>query len=991
MAAINYSPFNKINQHLAYSVNSRMPIRVEQDCFRKKILFFAKGKDLYDIHGKIHKIKPKKETIHLYDYLLKKIEKYSRSIFFKENFPLSEVVEIDTFEQNIKKYDRNRKTRKTPIYKLQKQNSKEFHKKKLETIFYYIQQLRLHYGFREDSHKDFIKCVVQDLGNYLAISNSLFEPKKEEFILKLQNTHELFMKFFNKSETSFLGILIDDEFKSDVFNLVTSFSLESQAIDMPRAVALRTRTEAERKKMNKSLKLEMLANKDHLLDENGFFKIEFLHEVYYYALYNGYKKTLNFLKNNDLGIVFDYLNHPPVYNVFMQYYKNRESKKLDYSILRRIQNEAEKLSEECPIAKPVSSILKLFLLNIQNDSQLDYNSVVRLLEILNPESPFEFRKCQYLRKWLAPFLSILFKRVDQPEQITHLSLKDYGLEFLPQNLERLTYLRSLNLDNNNFTRFPSLKDFELLETLSIKFCNITQISEKNIALARLKELDLSANNLSGFPFIDVNAPLTHINLSANNFEEIPGSLLCLKHLQSLNMSANKIAGLPAHWHKLTDSLEALYLNRNYLQNLEGISQLRKLSRLESMGNYIENFPNEITNMPLRYFAIRNNKLKKLPTPEGLLYGNIQDFDCRNNHINTISSQWDELTANVLKLAGNPVGPGKKHLILTEAQAITCYDYTNLNEQRYVHGLLLQNESVKSRKQVFEKYLIPSGKQPEDNSIRENLLSALHNINNEIIKKSNLDSGILPETKITGAIYLQILDKSYFASFGNFTILNIHRNSLIKAINNANRPGSEHLDARTSTTSPQLLSEARYKLDQLKERNGSLIIEDGCKLLCDGVPAYSAMGSSTIPLELTEIEAFDSYEYPYSLMLQSEIFAHMQALELEYFVVKTIWESGRTAEERIRKIYNTVRSINEKLSLYVYENQMKSDVLCEDIAPLSYFDRKSLLEERPVVSVRKKSSYPIYFLGNFQCFSLKNEEFALEYLRKKLGKKIKEMI
>ncbi|KAI8907413.1 hypothetical protein EDD86DRAFT_240147 [Gorgonomyces haynaldii] len=184
-------------------------------------------------------------------------------------------------------------------------------------------------------------------------------------------------------------------------------------------------------------------------------------------------------------------------------------------------------------------------------------------------------------------------------QVTQVSW--YGLTGFSESLTFLPALKSLSLDTSNVGVLPSyVKNFTALETLTLRYADVTGGLESVAQIATLKTLDLDGNQLSGpLPAaIGSLKNLQTLTLSNNRITGLTDALASLTALQSLNLRYNSINGtIPDALASIT-TLQDLDLSRNQITGgiPSGLKDLPNLSRLDLSDNPLDGyFLNPATN------------------------------------------------------------------------------------------------------------------------------------------------------------------------------------------------------------------------------------------------------------------------------------------------------------------------------------------------------------------------------------------------------------
>lgn len=126
-----------------------------------------------------------------------------------------------------------------------------------------------------------------------------------------------------------------------------------------------------------------------------------------------------------------------------------------------------------------------------------------------------------------------------------LNLARNQLRFLPDNWDKMPFLRQLNLAQNQLEQLPAtLNACAWLKTLHVNKNKLQRLGRYFSAFQRLEELDLADNVLNQVP--DLPAGLRKINLAGNQLAEVPTTLFQHPALRQLDLSYNplfKLEGL----------------------------------------------------------------------------------------------------------------------------------------------------------------------------------------------------------------------------------------------------------------------------------------------------------------------------------------------------------------------------------------------------------------------------------------------------------------
>ncbi len=206
-------------------------------------------------------------------------------------------------------------------------------------------------------------------------------------------------------------------------------------------------------------------------------------------------------------------------------------------------------------------------------------------------------------------------------QAKHLDLSSLQLTALPESLAKLTWLLSLNIEDNRLTSLPEwLGNLSQLQELDTSYNELNSLPECLGRLTQLKALEIASNKLETLPeCLGRLTQLQSLNLSQNQFTSLPEWLAQLIQLQSLNLSRNKFTSLP-EWLDQLPRLQALDLSYNHLTQLP--STLRRTVRLEELlanNCRLDSVPHWVGSLShLERLCLEDNRIKDLPQGLGWL-------------------------------------------------------------------------------------------------------------------------------------------------------------------------------------------------------------------------------------------------------------------------------------------------------------------------------------------------------------------------------------
>jgi internalin A len=204
----------------------------------------------------------------------------------------------------------------------------------------------------------------------------------------------------------------------------------------------------------------------------------------------------------------------------------------------------------------------------------------------------------------------------------YLILSGKGLTSLPSEIEQLTSLHSLYVNNNQLTTLP--KEIGQLTNLRTLYLNDN----------RINSLPQDIENLVG---------LSSLHLSNNGIKSFPKEIIYLKGLKSLYLDENRIRSFPDGLNKLT-SLDSLYLRNNEIAGLpKNIFQLEKLKSFYIDGNFLSGLTEEVGKLvELKYLGLSYNKLAVLPPEIGALV-NLNTLNLESNILDDLPPEIGQLS------------------------------------------------------------------------------------------------------------------------------------------------------------------------------------------------------------------------------------------------------------------------------------------------------------------------------------------------------------
>uniref|UniRef100_A0A8C5WSD5 Podocan n=1 Tax=Laticauda laticaudata TaxID=8630 RepID=A0A8C5WSD5_LATLA len=334
-----------------------------------------------------------------------------------------------------------------------------------------------------------------------------------------------------------------------------------------------------------------------------------------------------------------------------------------------------------------------------------------------------------------------------PEMTSHLSLQNNQIEtIIPEQLARLPWLETLNLQNNRLTsRGLPENTFDQLENLNYLYLANNQLTIAPKFLPQtLISVDFAANNLT--------------KVYDLTFGQKP-------NLRSVYLHNNKLddAGLPENMFNGSDNVEILIMSSNFLKYVP------------------KNLPRALYKLHLK-----NNKLEKIPVGAFNELSDLRELYLQNNKLNNDGMNnetfWKLSSLEYLDLSSNnlsqiPHGlPRNIVLLHLEKNAIRSIGNGVLTQIKHLEYLLLHNNKLKAQ---------------EIHPLAFHGLKKLHTVHlyNNLLEK--IPSGLPRRVKTLMILYNQISEigredfaTTYFMeelnlSYNKITSSQIHRESFRK--------------------------------------------------------------------------------------------------------------------------------------------------------------------------------------------------------------------
>ena len=238
---------------------------------------------------------------------------------------------------------------------------------------------------------------------------------------------------------------------------------------------------------------------------------------------------------------------------------------------------------------------------------------------------------------------------------TRISLANCELAALPDWLEGMTALASVDLGGNRLTALPEwIGSLTALTRIDLGGNQLSTLPESLGNLTALTRLDLGGNQLAALPEWLGNLTATaHLDLNGNQLTALPESLGALTALTALYLNGNQLTALPESLGNLT-ALTGLYLDGNRLRELpDSIGSLTALTMLYLGRNRLRELPGSLGSLTgLTTLYLDRNQLGALPDSLGNLTA-LTSLYVGRNQLTTLPGSLGRLAALIsLDLGGN---------------------------------------------------------------------------------------------------------------------------------------------------------------------------------------------------------------------------------------------------------------------------------------------------------------------------------------------------
>ncbi|MFX1258492.1 MAG: leucine-rich repeat domain-containing protein [Promethearchaeota archaeon] len=332
--------------------------------------------------------------------------------------------------------------------------------------------------------------------------------------------------------------------------------------------------------------------------------------------------------------------------------------------------------------------------------------------------------------------------VGELSKLSFLYLNIKKLNFLPESITKLPYLKRLNIQTESFTIPENISDIKSLTSLFIRNSSLRTLPESIGKLKSLNELFLYDNRLITLPKSIGNlTSLRILRLNNNKITSLPESIGQLSELEELDIRNNNIISLP----NLIVNLSKL---KKFSFDAEKINILPKqwirlpIRKIKFLKN-IENYPEFIPKKEFKAIVEIEEKLKKERKLESVIKL-VEKIDKQNPGFTIEKNHIIELSLNGTKIDSQ---------LPDSFKTLKSLKYLNLGGNKCYNI----SESIKGMLQLKELYLSDTIEEEIPDEIYNFKLLEVLNCNHCLLEK-------LPD---------------FFGNLINLKELNLGNNSLSK--------------------------------------------------------------------------------------------------------------------------------------------------------------------------------------------------------------------
>jgi len=201
-----------------------------------------------------------------------------------------------------------------------------------------------------------------------------------------------------------------------------------------------------------------------------------------------------------------------------------------------------------------------------------------------------------------------------------LDLSGFSLPGLPKIVvERMNFVKNLDLSLNKFSLFPDLSRFSVLEELNLTGNMLAQLPEEIGTATTLRVLLLNGNVLKTLPHsIGKLEALEKMEINNNELVELPKEIGRLSLLETLSIAGNPISTLPDAIGAMRNLVNLDMSCCHFSTIPDALTHATRILDLNIGGNQLEVLPDGIGRMTrLVSLNVQDNKLTDLPITIGL--------------------------------------------------------------------------------------------------------------------------------------------------------------------------------------------------------------------------------------------------------------------------------------------------------------------------------------------------------------------------------------
>lgn len=217
-----------------------------------------------------------------------------------------------------------------------------------------------------------------------------------------------------------------------------------------------------------------------------------------------------------------------------------------------------------------------------------------------------------------------------------------GITYLPEEIGRLTQLKTIDLTSQNPSDLPdSLVELVNLKKLILPGHRFTKFPPVLLNMPNLEELDLHSAKIKTIPDgIDKMQSLRILRLTATQLADFPDSFGNLQNLETLDISYCAIQKLPECFAKL-ENMKCFAASKNQLGEFPAVMRhWEKLERIYLVANGITEIPNWIGELTEIYdIVISSNNIEFIPDA----IGNLKNLDTLNMRFNLLKEIPNSIT------------------------------------------------------------------------------------------------------------------------------------------------------------------------------------------------------------------------------------------------------------------------------------------------------------------------------------------------------------